>query len=138
MIPSPFYVVFLVFVGIFLLVFAYGLFTTASKRTGAGKKRLLKGFIGEAGVCPLCRTLLSSGEQIKSAVYPGKDDKICHIFGCPHCHPFIEDNLSRICPVCKKPVPPEEYLVARLFERPNNKRHVHILGCTGCRIPRKK
>ena len=27
---------------------------------------------------------------------------------------------------------------ARFFERPNGKRHVHILGCTVCRVPSRK
>ena len=138
MIPSSFYVIFLVFVGIFLLVFAYTLFTTVGKRTETGKNRLRRGFVGEAGVCPLCETLLAKGEQIKSALYPGESDRICHIFGCPHCHPYLEESVKRTCPVCKKPVPQEGYLIARVFERPNNKRHVHILGCTGCRLPPKK
>jgi hypothetical protein len=138
MIPSSFYVLFLVFVGIFLLVFAYTLFTTVGKRTEKGKNRLRRGFVGEAGVCPLCETILAKGEQIKSALYPGESDRICHIFGCPHCHPYLEESVTRSCPVCKKPVPQEGYLIARFFERPNNKRHVHILGCTGCRLPPKK
>jgi endogenous inhibitor of DNA gyrase (YacG/DUF329 family) len=138
MIPSAFYVVILIFVGIFLFVFAYSLFTTVGKKTVSGKKKVRRGFVGDAGVCPVCETILAKGEQIKSALYPGESDRICHIFGCPHCHPYPEDSIKRTCPVCKKPVPQEGYLIARFFERPNNKRHVHILGCTVCRVPNRK
>ena len=31
----------------------------------------------------------------------------------------------------------EGYLVARLFNRADNKKHVHILGCTECRLSSK-
>ena len=137
MIPSSFYLVFLVFLGIFLLVFAYSLFTAGRKSVGTGK-RIRRGYVGDSGVCPVCETILGKGEQIKSALYPGESDRICHIFGCPHCHPYLQDSVRRVCPVCKKTVPQEGYLIARLFERPNNKRHVHILGCTGCRVGRKR
>lgn len=137
MIPSSFYLVILVFVGILLFVFAYGLFTSG-RRTQPQKKRLARGYVGEAGVCPVCETILARGEQLKSALYPGESDRICHIFGCPHCHPYPEESVARVCPVCKKPVPQEGYLIARFFERPNGKRHVHILGCTVCRVPSRK
>jgi hypothetical protein len=98
---------------------------------------LAKGAIGEAGVCPVCSALLLNGAQIKSALFPGDKERMCHIFGCPHCHPYKDDSVARKCPVCKKTVPQEGYLIARLFERPNKKRHVHILGCTVCRVPQK-
>jgi hypothetical protein len=138
MIPVPFYITFLVLAGLLLLVFAYSLFNSSSaKKKPAPANPLPKDKAGESGVCPICGTILSRGEQIKSAVFPGKTDRICHIFGCPHCHPYKDASVKRICPVCKKMVPQEGYLIARLFERANNKRHVHILGCTVCRIPQK-
>lgn len=82
--------------------------------------------------CPLCKTVLVPGELVKSAVFPGKKDKMTHIFGCPHCYPpNLEDK--RVCPVCLKEVPRDGYVIARMFETPGRK-HVHVLGCTGCRI----
>lgn len=138
MILSSFYVIFLVFVGILLLVLAYGMFSPSYKKAGQKKPSRQRGKIGDSGVCPVCGTQLVNGAQIKSALFPGKTDRICHIFGCPYCHPFTEESIQRTCPVCHKKVPQEEYLFARLFERPNQKRHVHILGCKNCRLPKKQ
>ena len=126
----------LVFVGAALLVFAYGLFTTPDGRKRPVRRRE-QGRKGDQGVCPVCGTVLKNGEQIKSAVFPGNGECLVHIFGCPHCHPFAEQDIERKCPVCKKRVAQESYLIARLFERPHKKRHVHILGCMGCRLPKK-
>lgn len=137
MIPQPFYIIFLIFIGISLLVFAYGLFTVTAKKKPPIKKTPIQGTINEGGVCPICCTRLVDGAQIKSALFPGEKDRICHIFGCPHCHPYKQESINRKCPVCKKPLSQEGYLIARLFDRPNKKRHVHILGCTGCRLPQK-
>lgn len=134
---TPFSIMVLVFVGITLLVFGYGLFTAPSARRPTAKTRP-RGKKGDPGVCPVCGTLLSAGEQIKSALFPGDDDRICHVFGCPHCHPYLAPGVERTCPVCKAKVPAEGYLIARFFERPNKKRHVHILGCTECRMPKRK
>jgi len=133
MMPFPIYSFFLVFLALLLFFFAFGLFTSRSKKRRPDRDR--KGIVGEKGVCPLCTTILARGEQLKSAVYPGDDDRICHIFGCPHCHPYMEDSLVRRCPVCKKKVPQEGYLIARMFDRPGGRKHVHILGCTECRMP---
>ena len=131
---EPYYILILVFVGIFLLVFAYGIFSVAPARKKG--KTVKKGPV--VGRCPLCSSGLDSGEQIKSAVFPGKTNRICHIFGCPHCHPYMEDGLRRSCPVCGKSIPPDGYLIARMFDRPGEKKHVHILGCTVCRMSNSK
>ncbi len=133
MIPGSFYTVFLIFIGIALFVFAYGIFSSASWKHRTGRQR--KGIPGEKGICPLCGTAMQGDEQLKSAVFPGKKDRICHIFGCPHCHPYKEPQLSRTCPVCHGTVPAEGYLIARMFDRTDKRKHVHILGCTGCRMP---
>ena len=81
--------------------------------------------------CPLCDIAMEPGERVKSHVFPGKPDKMTHIFGCPSCYP-PNPMHKRICPVCKKEVPREGYVIARMFDRPGRK-HVHVLGCTGCR-----
>lgn len=133
MVAFPYYSFILVFLALLLFFFAFGLFSRRSRKGHQAREKT--GIVGERGVCPLCTTVLARGEQLKSAVYPGDRDRICHIFGCPHCHPFIEDSRARRCPVCKKKVPQEGYLIARMFDRPGGRKHVHILGCTECRMP---
>lgn len=81
--------------------------------------------------CPLCGETLIPGQRVKTRVNPGNGDKLMQIFGCPHCYP-PNIECKRICPVCKKEVPREGYVIARLFESPGRK-HVHVLGCSGCR-----
>lgn len=133
MIYKPLYLLILVFIGILLFVFAYTLFTSQRKE----KKNIRHtsfGSVGDPGVCPICGSVLLNGEQIKSAVFPGQKYRLCHIFGCPHCYPYPEKGILRKCPVCHKPLPPDGYLVARLFDRTGKKKHVHILGCTTCRL----
>ncbi|HKL85263.1 MAG TPA: hypothetical protein VJ861_02900 [Treponemataceae bacterium] len=127
----------LVIVGTILLVFAYSLFTLPSSRKKPVGTPRATGNPGESGVCPVCKTILKNKEQLKTALFPGETDRLCHIFGCPTCHPYPEDPSIRKCPVCKKIVPEGSYLIARLFERPGNKRHVHILGCSECRFKKR-
>ena len=137
MISSPFFITFYVLAGILLLVLAFSIILRPKGQKTHSKKKILKGIAGDAGVCPVCNSRLVLGEQLKTVLYPGKKDRLCHIFGCPHCHPYKEENIERGCPVCKKTLPQEGYLVARLFNRTDNKKHVHILGCTECRLSSK-
>lgn len=85
--------------------------------------------------CPVCDAQMDSGERVKSHVFPGKQVRMMHIFGCPECYP-PNNYRARVCPVCKKEVPRDGYLIARMFERVGRK-HVHVLGCTGCRENRR-
>ncbi len=85
--------------------------------------------------CPVCDAQMDSGERVKSHVFPGKQVRTMHIFGCPECYP-PNTYRKRICPVCRKEVPRDGYLIARMFERAERK-HVHVLGCTGCRTARR-
>ena len=135
MVSGPFFVLFYIFLGIILLVFGYGLFTFAAKRSRFDRAEETRRSGG--GVCPVCQSTLTGANQIKSVMYPGKKDRLCHIFGCPNCHPYAKPGITRICPVCKKPVAEEAYLVARMFDRAGGKHHVHILGCTNCRLSSK-
>ena len=134
---SPFSWFILGFIGIILSIFAYFLFTLQGKmqRKKTGSSRVLpKGNPGAPGVCPLCRTVLKRGEQLKTKVYPSEGtDQLCSIYGCPHCYPMVEPDADRFCPVCDAPVPTDSYLIARLFDRGKADRHVHILGCRACR-----
>ncbi|MFP4508699.1 MAG: hypothetical protein ACLFNQ_01070 [Spirochaetaceae bacterium] len=88
--------------------------------------------------CPVCHAQLSSGERIRSVVFSGGTahreirEHTTHIFGCPHCYPH--NNLNpRQCPVCEQTLSRDGYLIARMFQRPGKKDHVHVLGCTECR-----
>jgi hypothetical protein len=94
------------------------------------------GEVREKGVgvrkCPVCGEMLAPGAMVKSKVFQRKGgDQMMQVFGCPYCWP---DNTEyrRICPVCEKVIPRDGYLVARYFSGPN-RRHVHVLGCSGCR-----
>ena len=81
--------------------------------------------------CPLCGTRLHAGERIHSVVFGHNGDRLMHLWGCPHCYP-ARPAVRRLCPVCHRELPPDGYLIGRLFERPD-KKHLHILGCTECR-----
>lgn len=99
-----------------------------SAQTGSGKPG--KDEESRQKLCPLCGSMLEKREKVKSVVYPGEPDKLMHIFGCPRCYP---EGEKRKCPACKKEIPADGYVIARVFEKPG-KTHVHVLGCTGCRM----
>ena len=85
---------------------------------------------GRTTKCPLCGSNLTDNKRVKSVLFPGKPDSMMEINGCPYCFPSNPDIL-RICPVCKKEVPKDGHVIARVFIKPT-KKHVHVLGCTGC------
>jgi len=98
--------------------------------------------------CPLCGTMLRRGETVHSVVFSGGKavgssggsdtrpaDYLTHIFGCPYCYPANTQH-RRECPVCRKTVPDDGYVIARMFDKPG-KKHVHVLGCTVCRERRR-
>lgn len=84
--------------------------------------------------CPMCGSGLSRGENMYSRVYRPMNvpDQRCTISGCPHCYPVCETGVKRQCPVCGKSVASNGYLVARLFNKTEGKKHVMIVGCNGC------
>jgi hypothetical protein len=84
--------------------------------------------------CPLCGSPLPKGENLVSKVYRPMNvpDQRCTISGCPHCYPVCEIGVKRVCPVCQKKVPQSGYLIARLFNKTEGKKHVLITGCTEC------
>ena len=43
---------------------------------------------------------------------------------------------TRVCPVCRKAIAPDQALTARLFNKAVGKKHVHIIGCSNCHKPR--
>ncbi|MCL2791817.1 MAG: hypothetical protein FWD87_01890 [Spirochaetaceae bacterium] len=84
--------------------------------------------------CPLCNSSLSKGENVKSKTYPaspGSSDTLMDVFGCPKCIPPVGKE-DRVCPVCKKKIPKDGFVIGRYFIKPD-KNHLHVLGCTLCR-----
>ena len=116
------------------------LFVHEKKSQDSGKKR--RGEEAEAGTlktCPVCGSLLEKGQLVKSIAFQGGvkvgnvTERLSHIFGCLFCYPANE-KTPRVCPVCRRTVPADGYLIARMFERSDRERkHVHVLGCTACR-----
>lgn len=97
--------------------------------------------------CPICGTMLRRGETVHTHVYSKEPERtpesateaggrskeaLVHMFGCPYCYP-ANDKHPRICPVCHRELPPDGFLYARMFYR-QSRRHVHVLGCTECRV----
>jgi uncharacterized protein YbaR (Trm112 family) len=84
--------------------------------------------------CPLCQTPLERGQRVHSVVYPGKTDKLVEIYGCPNCRPKTgPTKAARVCPVCRQTLADTDYVVGRMFQRSNKRKHLHVLGCTRCR-----
>jgi hypothetical protein len=108
--------------------------TSRARGRGEGKRASERGSGRRADTsraCPLCFSALGPGERVKSSLFPGKADRIMHIFGCVHCWP-ASPSTRRTCPVCGGTLGAEAWVIARYFERPGRK-HVHVLGCTECR-----
>ncbi|MDR0998332.1 MAG: hypothetical protein LBL70_04635 [Treponema sp.] len=134
-----------VFTGLALLWFGYTLFfrkggPAARIKTGLkpGKAgRAGEGWAGEAHTCPVCSARLENPQLVKSAAFPSLNghDRMMHIQGCVFCLGG-ENPRPRTCPVCHSPLAKEDYLFARVFQRPSRKPHVHVLGCRYCRGPR--
>jgi len=83
--------------------------------------------------CPICSSKLKKGDLVKTLAFPsitGGKDRLMHIRGCMYC---MNGQLSRNCPICGVSLGLEDILVARIFERPNRRAHVHITGCNKCR-----
>ncbi|MBF9015384.1 MULTISPECIES: hypothetical protein [unclassified Oceanispirochaeta] len=88
--------------------------------------------------CPLCEKALHRGERVHSVIYSQGEDRLMNIFGCPWCysnHPagHREPSRERYCPSCGVLLKEGSFAVARVFERPGRKTHVHVLGCPVCR-----
>ncbi len=117
-------------------VFIYQPWVTKKERMQPRFVRDGTGEVREKGVgvrkCPVCGEILPPGALVKSKVFKSSShDKVMQIFGCPYCWPE-NSEYGRICPVCEKVLPRGGYLIARYFEKPDH-RHVHVLGCSGCR-----
>jgi len=81
--------------------------------------------------CPLCGNHLLKNEKIRSLSYGSGNEKIMHILGCPYCLRPVSPN-KRICPVCKKVIPPSGFAIGLMWEK-QGKLHLHLTGCTVCK-----
>jgi hypothetical protein len=81
--------------------------------------------------CILCGSLLEKRENIKSKKYETDRDTMVHIFGCPYCYGDAALR-QRTCPVCKKQMRPEGYLIGKMWKTKKGKLHLHVSGCTIC------
>lgn len=131
---SPASLIILAFIFIGLVIVLYLIFSASSKKPSS-KKYNKYGDKKSIGVCPICGTILDKDERLITAVYPGNPgDRLCYIYGCPHCYPLVEEGTDRRCPVCKDEIGGEDYLIARYFTRNDASERIHILGCTKCRF----
>ncbi len=119
-----------------LVAFAYYFFLSRKAPPGS------VGDIKEKGEtetpCPLCQKFLHRGERVHSQVYSRGEDRLMNIYGCPWCykdHPAGAHTplRERRCPSCGTLLKEGSFAVARVFERPGRKTHVHVLGCPVCR-----
>jgi hypothetical protein len=82
--------------------------------------------------CPLCGSILFSGEKIRTEAFPGtRDGRIVHITGCEYCGNSAPSARKRSCPVCFKPVSTDKYLIGKMWNESGNIK-VRIFGCSGC------
>ena len=139
-------VFFYVIIGAFLLWFGYTLFSKFSKpslgweeseKGKLGPQPEAEGVPGDPQICPVCSAKLEAGELVNSAAFPslnGGQDRFMHIKGCLYC---LVGERDRLCPVCGVTLVGDEILISRLFERPGRRSHVHVIGCSRCKGPRK-
>jgi hypothetical protein len=130
-------ILFFTFAGIFLVWFGYTLFFAlpGGFSIPVSRKRRLRpkgtGIPGAPRTCPVCSARLERGERVKSSAFPSitGNDRLMHIAGCMYC---LEGDRRRVCPVCGAVLRDEEFLIARLFDKPGRS-HVHVLGCNRCK-----
>ncbi|MDR2701035.1 MAG: hypothetical protein LBB72_01225 [Spirochaetaceae bacterium] len=130
-----------IMVGVFLLWFGFTLFfalpgggSLSAFRTKSRFRPKGEGVPGAPRTCPVCSAKLENGERVKSIAFPsmGGAERFMHISGCIYC---LEGERRRACPVCNAALRSEEFLVARLYEKPGRS-HVHVLGCSRCKMKR--
>jgi len=81
--------------------------------------------------CILCGSVLAKGEKLYSKETIREKDSIIHMYGCPHCH-GDRSTEKKICPVCRKPMSSDEYLIGRMWLKKNGRKHLHMSGCVRC------
>jgi hypothetical protein len=116
----------------------WGAAKSGRRRKKWGRKPRGESFPGAPQSCPVCSAKLWEGELVKSSAFPslnGGKDRLMYIKGCAYC---LRGDRPRICPVCGRTLKEDEILVARMFERPRRRAHVHVLGCSKCHVPKKR
>jgi hypothetical protein len=127
-------------VGVILLWFGFTLFFSlpagapAGSRARRAKRPRGESYPGAPRTCPVCSARLEKGQRVTSSAFPslGGADRLMHISGCVYC---LKGGRRRVCPVCGAVLREDEFLVARLFEKPVRS-HVHVLGCSRCKMRR--
>ena len=125
----------IVIVGVALLAFGFTLFIGqwAGMRSSRNNRPQGAKPSSEFQACPICSSKLKKGDLVKTLAFPsitGGKDRLMHVRGCAYC---INGKLARHCPVCGASLSLTDILVARIFERPHSRAHVHITGCNKCR-----
>lgn len=131
--------------------FSKDVFPSSGKIRKGGKKTGSASdfdFVSAAAKCPLCQSPLFPGENLVSKVFTGSgkkenfgdsDGRVCYVYGCPSCYPEAKPGIRRSCPVCKKDVRPDGFLVSRMFTKTKSgKPHVIINGCGNCNRAERK
>lgn len=141
-----FEVLIFVIAGVVLLWFGYTLFFSigvpawgvrSKSRKYRNPRPRSESVPGDPQTCPVCSAKLANGELVSTLAFPslnGGKDRFMHIKGCVYC---LRGNRSRVCPVCGIAMKDSEILVSRLFERPGRRTHVHVIGCSRCKRPRR-
>lgn len=129
-------------------LFSKDVFPSSGKGRKGGKKTGPVYSDSAAAKCPLCQSPLFSGENLVSKVFTGpgnqekfgdSDGRVCYVYGCPSCYPEAKPGIRRSCPVCKKDVRPDGFLVSRMFTKTKSgKPHVIINGCGNCNRAERK
>jgi len=146
-----------ILVAIILVLLLAALGLLLRYRRSSNRNRIVRGssseFIALKKICPLCSGMLEQGNSVHSTLFPGKESDLMHIFGCKYCWsgkrtlisspvPRKPDKSSahqknsrrlRRCPCCHSILPEEGYLMARVFQKPSRRPHVHVYGCTICK-----
>jgi len=126
----------IVIVGVALLSFGFTLFIGQWAKMRSNRDNLPrtnKDSSNDFQACPICSSKLKKGDLVKTLAFPsitGGKDRLMHIRGCAYC---INGRLQRNCPICGASLALDDILVARIFERPGRRAHVHITGCNKCR-----
>ena len=129
---------------IIIILFIILLYMIISQFRGKRQEDVKLSFPGEleddSTPCPLCGKALKRGERVHSVVYSQGEDRLMNIYGCPWCYPAHPAGFrkpdpprQRKCPSCGSPLKEGSFAIARVFERPGRKVHVHVLGCPSCR-----
>jgi hypothetical protein len=124
--------------GIVLMWFGYAMFfgplsPLAAGHITWGKDKQYRGRPGDPHICPVCSIKMFKGDLVKSIAFPNvaySKDRLMYIRGCVSC---LSHDLPRSCPVCGSRLSVKDYLVSRMFDRPNNHNNIHVFGCNHCK-----